>query len=1091
MKRKLLFLLLLFSFSLVKSQEALKPINKENLLLITKALNEQVKKGYNNSDLSNWKVQSDASSRAKDTWYYYLVQNYNDIEVRNALVNLSLHSNDAKVNYIQFVKNISEKVNTISPSITAKNAIMEALNYLKLKNISKIQMLSAEGNKYKFSSGGVVKSEINVQLVYEKINENTLKLAWDVSLDLLGGKHWWNIRIDAVSGNYINKNDWVTTCYFGETHSEHIHHKKENNHFLNDFDFFKSTHKNNITNSFMTGGSYRVLPYYIESPNHGDFQLISSPEDLIASPNGWHDDGTSYTTTRGNNVIARDDQDGDNNTLGPLTSQSSPGLVFDYQYGGPGVSASSYIEAATTNAFYVSNVVHDIYYRYGFDEASGNFQQQNYGNGGSQGDPVDVDVQDGSSFNNANFSTPGDGGNGRMQMFLWNQGAYDPNAGPLFEVNNTSVSGIYPAIDNNFDDPGHILPSVSITSDLVLVSDSIGDSSDGCENLVNTSAISGKIAVIRRGSCSFVSKVVKAQDAGAIAVLIINNVDGDIIMGGTTADGVVTIPAYSLNMSDGEIIISQMAIETVNATLFEPTTPPTFVNIDGDFDNGVIEHELGHGVNIRLVGGRLNSSCVRENESMGEGWADYIGKILLLKNIDNGIATSGTGTFVVGQAPDGVGIRPAPYSGDIENNPMTYETLLADTTNATYTIPHGVGSVWAGILWDLTWDLIAIHGFNPDIYDSNGTEGNIKALNIVVEGMKLTACGPGFEDGRDALLAADAALYGGENTCAIWGAFARRGVGFRASQGNTNSTSDGRADFGNPPTCSENFLMTIGGPTEVCEGTNLNFDLVFNAQNGWNSPVGFTVTGQPSGSIINFSPNTISDTGLVVMNTTNLPVGNHTVTVTPNNDPSKNIVLNLVVNPINPILSDGDTEYSVNGNAYTSFNNAETISVSSGDNLDLSLPTTFSGSLLWTSPNGVTYTGDLVSLTSIIDEDSSVEGTWTVFADFTNECNTSSETITFDIIVTPSLSTNDNSFSNIGVYPNPNNGLVNISSSNNLSNANVSIFDITGRLLTRNIKKNQISNNIIEIDMSVLSSGVYFLMIEDSIYKSTIKVIKE
>ena len=53
------------------------------------------------------------------------------------------------------------------------------------------------------------------------------------------------------------------------------------------------------------------------------------------------------------------------------------------------------------------------------------------------------------------------------------------------------------------------------------------------------------------------SKVVKAQDAGAIAVLIINNVDGDIIMGGTTADGVVTIPAYSLNMSDGEIIISQ------------------------------------------------------------------------------------------------------------------------------------------------------------------------------------------------------------------------------------------------------------------------------------------------------------------------------------------------------------------------------------------------------------------------------------------------------------------------------------------------------------------------------------------------------
>ena len=69
---------------------------------------------------------------------------------------------------------------------------------------------------------------------------------------------------------------------------------------------------------------------------------------------------------------------------------------------------------------------------------------------------IDADVQDGSGINNANFATPADGGNGRMQMFLWDQGAYNPNAVPLLVINNTVIAGDYPALDNNFDAPGHV-----------------------------------------------------------------------------------------------------------------------------------------------------------------------------------------------------------------------------------------------------------------------------------------------------------------------------------------------------------------------------------------------------------------------------------------------------------------------------------------------------------------------------------------------------------------------------------------------------------------------------------------------------------
>src|SRR5690606_26714187 len=74
--------------------------------------------------------------------------------------------------------------------------------------------------------------------------------------------------------------------------------------------------------------------------------------------------------------------------------------------------------AAITNLFYWSNVIHDMIYLYGFDEASGNFQSNNYGNGGLGGDWVRAEAQDGSGTCNANFSTPTDGNLPRMQMYV-------------------------------------------------------------------------------------------------------------------------------------------------------------------------------------------------------------------------------------------------------------------------------------------------------------------------------------------------------------------------------------------------------------------------------------------------------------------------------------------------------------------------------------------------------------------------------------------------------------------------------------------------------------------------------------------------
>jgi uncharacterized protein (TIGR03437 family) len=77
-------------------------------------------------------------------------------------------------------------------------------------------------------------------------------------------------------------------------------------------------------------------------------------------------------------------------------------------------------KAAQVNLFYWINRYHDILYSFGFDEAAGNFQANNFGFGGLGNDAVIGDAQDGGFLNNANFTTPPDGQPGRVQMFLWN-----------------------------------------------------------------------------------------------------------------------------------------------------------------------------------------------------------------------------------------------------------------------------------------------------------------------------------------------------------------------------------------------------------------------------------------------------------------------------------------------------------------------------------------------------------------------------------------------------------------------------------------------------------------------------------------------
>jgi uncharacterized repeat protein (TIGR01451 family) len=173
---------------------------------------------------------------------------------------------------------------------------------------------------------------------------------------------------------------------------------------------------------------------------------------------------------------------------------------------------------------------------------------------------------------------------------------------------------------------------------------------------------------------------------------------------------------------------------------------------------------------------------------MGEGWSDYVALMLTTNwaaaSTGDGVNARAIGTYALSQTPGGMGIRTYPYSTNMAVDPWTYGMMAGSTGG----VVHTIGEIWCSALWDMTWNIIQQEGIHGDIYQGNG--GNNIALQLVIAGMKYQPCSPGFLDARDAILKADSILYGYRHKCAIWNAFARRGMGKSASQGSSNSYLD-------------------------------------------------------------------------------------------------------------------------------------------------------------------------------------------------------------------------------------------------------------------------------------------------------------
>ncbi len=499
------------------------------------------------------------------------------------------------------------------------------------------------------------------------------------------------------------------------------------------------------------------------------------------------------TETVGNNVDAFANlfaPDGYQPENGDFRADITAADTFDHTYDPtqPANASADQIKASVVNLFYLTNWLHNWFYDAGFDEAVGNAQHDNYGRGGLGGDRMRAQAQDYSGTNNANMLTPADGASPRMRMYIFT-GASASQLGVSGSLSAEFPTGIAYAFGAQ---------SFDVTADIRYASDGStvdgGTINDGCQALVTD--VVGRIALVDRGTCAFTVKAANAEAAGAVGVIIADNVAGTVPPGLGGLDVAVTIPVLSILLSDADAL--RIALDDGPAS--GRMQRENGVTRDGTMDNAIISHEWGHYISNRLI---MDSAGLSTNHArgMGEGWADFHALLMLVKPEDAlvGANPNYSGVYVVGGYTAGgpsfaanpnqgyyYGIRRYPYSTNLARNPLTYRHIVQGVPLPNSPAPafgqdgannaavHSTGEVWASMLWECYASLLRDSG------RLSFDEAQDRMKRYLVAGYKLTPAAPTFVEARDALLAA---IYSQDTTdFQLCGAgFARRGLGSGAA----------------------------------------------------------------------------------------------------------------------------------------------------------------------------------------------------------------------------------------------------------------------------------------------------------------------
>ncbi len=222
---------------------------------------------------------------------------------------------------------------------------------------------------------------------------------------------------------------------------------------------------------------------------------------------------------------------------------------------------------------------------------------------------------------------------------------------------------------------------------------------------------------------------------------------------------------------------------------------------DGDLENSIIIHEYVHGLSHRLVaGGKEGNLEAVQCGGMGEGWSDFYALSMLSEPTDDPWGSYIMGSYVLNDYTTGIrrypyAVEPGPFVSVASINPLTFSDIILNDE------VHDEGEVWCQALWECRGELIAKYG---------ATAGNELMLRLVTDGMKLTPFKPSFTDARNAILQADLTANAGANAAELWRAFAKRGLGFGAVSGPSDTTAN----------VVESYEFTLGLQVSDADGFN-------------------------------------------------------------------------------------------------------------------------------------------------------------------------------------------------------------------------------------------------------------------------------
>lgn len=344
----------------------------------------QAEMGLSDTDMQGLVTTDQYTDSDTSVTHIYMMQTVYGIGIPAARMSATIDSDGRIMSYSNsLVPYADQRINASSPMLGVLDGMTHIMDQMGMHPSQPMTIVSRQSTPDQqmmlSDAGGLTQSENPAHLIYEPMPNGSLHLSWNVNMNMAASINWWNLTVDAETGQLLRRDNWTDDATFN------------------------------------------VFANPLRSPAEGNRSI---QPDVVgaASPFGWQDTngvaGEDTFFTNGNNVTASYNQ------LGRIRIPMSKFLPGQFDFtANLGQDPSLYSDAAAVNLYYNNNFLHDIHFAYGFTEAAGNFQTKNYTGQGRQNDSVQAMSQFGrenSQFNNASFTTPPDGQPPTMKMFLFN-----------------------------------------------------------------------------------------------------------------------------------------------------------------------------------------------------------------------------------------------------------------------------------------------------------------------------------------------------------------------------------------------------------------------------------------------------------------------------------------------------------------------------------------------------------------------------------------------------------------------------------------------------------------------------------------------